>query len=606
MAEAEKEKVEAPVSFRAGVRGMWRHIRPHRSELVVLIALGFVSAAANGFVPYITGRFFDALIAVSHGQGVTGNFPLWVLLLSLWALTQVIANNVDWIMDRMRRKMDDEVHFGIQASAIGHFFKLPLAFHTDAHINGELSKVGTAAWRITATMRTIIQVAPQFLSVIIGIVLAASINGTLAGILAIGVIVYVVLLVQMLRPTAAADDIAHRTWNDSWDDAAAAVQQVTSVKQSTAEEYEITKVRDALLGKTLALWYRLEKAWSNIGFSQRIVVFLTQLSVFIVSVHFVANGAITVGQLVALNGYALLFFGPFVALGYSWQIMQNGLTTAAQLEEVFLEPEEDYQPKDAVVAPMPRGEVEFKEVTFRYERALEPVLSHINFKTSPGQVVALVGESGGGKSTAISLISGYYFPSEGSVEVDGVNTRKWNLTELRRRIAVVPQEVALFNDTIRTNIKYGVFDATDEMVENAAKQAHLDKYIEGLPQGYDTVVGERGVKLSVGQKQRVAIARAILRNPAILILDEPTSALDAETERYITASFEELMKSRTTFIVAHRLSTVRRADVILVLKDGTIVESGRHEDLIVIPNGVYRHLHELHIGSSESTLENLL
>lgn len=601
------EKAEdKPVSMRAGMRGIWRHVRPYRSTVIILIVLGIVSAAANGFVPYITGRFFDALIAVSHGQVVGGALPLWAVLLGVWTLTQIIANNVDWIMDRMRRKMSNLIHFGVQTSSFEHFFRLPLAFYTDTHINGELSKVGTAAWRISITVQTVVQVAPQFLSVIIGIVLAESINSTLAGILAIGVVVYVILLVKVLRPIAAADDVAHRTWNDSWDDAAAAAQQIASVKQAAAEEYEIKKTRESFLNKSLALWYRLEKNWSDIGFFQRVIVFLTQLSVFIVSVHFVANGMITVGQLVALNGYALLFFGPFVALGYSWQTIQNGLTTAAQLEELFQKPEEQYQPIDAIPAPAAKGKVEFKDVTFRYEPRLDPVLSHIRFKTEPGQVVALVGESGGGKSTAISLISAYYFPSEGSVEVDGVDTRKWNLTELRKRIAVVPQEVALFNDTIRTNIKYGVFDATDEMVETAATQAHLDTYIKGLPQGYDTVVGERGVKLSVGQKQRVAIARAILRNPAILILDEPTSALDAETEQYITASFEALMRGRTTFIVAHRLSTVRRADMILVLKDGTIVESGKHDELIAIPNGVYRHLHELHIGTSESSLENLL
>jgi ABC-type multidrug transport system fused ATPase/permease subunit len=480
-----------------------------------------------------------------------------------------------------------------------HFFRLPLSFHTNTHINGELSRVSTAGWRISSTLQTIITVAPQFLSVIIGITLAASINVTLASILAFGVAVYIVLLVLLLRPIAEMDDRAYRAWNDGWNDAAAAIQQIGSVKQSAAEEHEIKKTKEALLGKAFGLWYGLEKIWSNISFYQRGIVFLTQLAVFLVSVHFVADGSITVGQLVALNGYALLFFGPFVALGSSWQTIQNGLTTAGQLEEIFEKPEEVYEPADAEISPARSGSVVFNEVTFRYGPELEPVLERISFMTEPGQVIALVGESGGGKSTTISLISGYYFPSEGSVEVDGLDTSKWNLTELRQRIAVVPQVVALFNDTIRANIRYGTFDASDEAVALAAKQAHMDEFIAELPEGYDTMVGERGIKLSVGQKQRIAIARAILRNPEILILDEPTSALDAETERYITASLEKLMAGRTTFIIAHRLSTVRRADKILVIKDGRIAEEGKHDELIKIEGGIYRHLHDLHIGLHE-------
>lgn len=595
----EQEEKNVPVSLREGVRGIWRHARPYRAELLMLAVLGLISAAANGAVPYITGRFFDALIGLSQGKSDTSSFPFWALMLALWAGIQIVANGIDWVMDRSRRKIDSYMHLNIQAEGFVHLFRLPLAYHADEHINAVLQKISMAGWRISSIMQNAIQIAPQLLSVVIGIVFAASISVPMAGILATGVAVYIILLLSMLRSVAAIDHRAHESWSKNWDDAAAAVQQAGAVKQATAEEYEIVKVRTNLAEGTAGLWYSLEKIWSNVGFFQRVIVFLTQLAVFVASVSLVANGSMTIGELIALNGYALLFFGPFVALGHSWQTIQNGLTAAGQLERVFEEKEEEYHPAGVVVPSERSGKIVFGHVSFNYGDNKLGVLSDVSFSANPGEVIALVGESGGGKSTTVSLVSGYYFPNAGSVSIDGVDTRRWDLIDLRKRIAVVPQEVALFNDTIRKNICYGSFDATEEQVAHAAREAHIDEYIATLPKGYETLVGERGIKLSVGQKQRIAIARAILRDPEILILDEPTSALDSETEHFVTNALEKLMRNRTTFIIAHRLSTVRKAGKILVLKDGHIAESGSHDELMSIESGVYRHLYELHIGLHE-------
>lgn len=596
--ESEQEK-STPVSVREGVRGIWRHARPYRGQFVVLTFLGLISAIANGAVPYVTGRFFDSLIALSQGKTDAETFPFWATMLALWAGIQIVANGIDWVMDRSRRKIDAYMHLNIQTEGFIHLFRLPLAYHANEHINAILSKISMAGWRISSIMQSIIQIAPQLLSVLIGIVLAASISVPMAGILTVGVFVYVILLLFMLRSAATIDHRAHESWNKNWDDAASAVQQATSVKQAAAEEYEIAKVRTSLSVETAGLWYSLEKIWSNVGFFQRVIVFLTQLAVFIASVHSVTNGSMTVGELIALNGYALLFFGPFVALGYSWQTIQNGLTAAGQLERVFEEKEEEYHPAGAIVPTERSGRVVFDQVSFNYDEKKLEVLSDVSFVANPGEVVAFVGESGGGKSTAASLLSGYYFPNTGSVSVDGIDTRNWDLTDLRKRIAVVPQEIALFNDTIRNNICYGSFGASEEQILHAAHEAHIDEYIATLPDGYQTLVGERGIKLSVGQKQRIAIARAILRDPEILILDEPTSALDSETERLVTSALEKLMRGRTTFIIAHRLSTVRKAGKILVLKEGHIAESGSHDELMAIEHGTYRHLYELHIGLHE-------
>jgi len=235
-------------------------------------------------------------------------------------------------------------------------------------------------------------------------------------------------------------------------------------------------------------------------------------------------------------------------------------------------------------------------VSFSYGARQKKVLENISFEVRPGEVVALVGESGVGKSTLVDLVSHYYRPTGGHIYIDGHDVSRLDLYMLRSHIAVVPQEPLLFNDTVKNNIRYGNFSASDEEVEQAAKLAYAKDFIANFPQKYNQLVGERGIKLSVGQKQRIAIARAILRSPSILILDEPTSALDAKSEDFIQKSLEFLMEKRTTFIIAHRLSTVRKADMILVLEKGRIIEKGTHEDLLRIPKGVYRRLYEFQIG----------
>lgn len=591
---------EAQVSFKEGSRSIWRHVREYKGTIIMLGVLGLISAVANGFVPYVTGRFFDALIALSQGHADKSvGLPYWMLLLIAWAVTRIISDSVDWWTDRKSRWMDTSLQLGVQAEGFIHLLQLPLSFHTHEHIQAIFSRISSASWRITSIMRTVITIAPQLLSIVIGITLAVSINTTLAAILAAGVIAYIIALSILLRGTAVTDFIAHKAWNESWNDAAAAVEQTSAVKQATAEAYEINRIRKTMRGGVVDLWYQNELNWNRVNFWQRITVFFTQLAVFVVSAYYVGASVITVGELVALNGYALMFFGPLVSLGYSWQVIQNGLTSVGIMDRIFNRAKETYHPKNAITEGDKTGFIQFDDVSFSYEKDQPSILSHLSFIANPGQVIAFVGESGVGKSSAISLISGYYFPTEGRVLVDGVDTRQWDLVSMRSRIAVVPQEVALFNDTIRSNIRYGAFKATDDDIERAARDAHIHDFVAKQSNGYDTLVGERGIKLSVGQKQRVAIARAMLRNPEFLILDEPTSALDIETEQYITASLEKLMRGRTTFIIAHRLSTVRKADKIFVIKDGTIAESGTHNELISMEGGIYRRLYDLHVGLYE-------
>ncbi len=585
---------------RRGLAAIRRFTRPFRRELGVLLALGIVSAVANGSVPYVTGRFFDALIGLSEGRSAAaawaGGWPLWGALLAIWALIQLVANNVDWIDDRLRRKVDTGLQFGILSDGFAQLFRLPVGFHKNSHINGEMEKINMAGWRVPSIVRMVANIGPQFLSIAIGIGLAATINRELAGVLVVGVALYVILLLRILPPMAKLDSEAHRAWRDGWDDAAAAVTQIESVKQAAAEDYEIGRTNETFMHKVFDLWYRMENVWSNVSYYQRIIVFLTQLAVFLLSVKMVADGSLSVGDLIALNGYAAMFFGPFVQLGYGWQTIQNGIVAAAHAEKVFRERQEVYIPDGAVAPAALAGDVAFDRVSFAYGEGQPQVLDGVSFEVRRGDVVALVGESGVGKSTTVSLISAYNFPTAGRVLVDGTDTRRYALAALRSRIAVVPQEVALFNDSIAANIRYGAFGASDDDVRRAAREAHIDDFIAGLPDGYATEVGERGIKLSVGQKQRVAIARAVLRDPSILILDEPTSALDARTEKLVTESLEKLMRGRTTFIIAHRLSTVRKADTILVFEKGRIVEQGSHDALVAREGGIYRRLYDYQIG----------
>lgn len=328
---------------------------------------------------------------------------------------------------------------------------------------------------------------------------------------------------------------------------------------------------------------------TTLGFIRTFVRF----AIIALSIYLISRGEITVGNMLTYITYSTLIFSPLAQLFNNWRDIQNGIVSIDEAQKILDMTPEKYTPD---VPPSDiEGKVIFEEVDFYYDKN-NPVLKNINFTAEKGQTFALVGESGVGKSTLIDLLLGYHFAQKGNVLIDGTNVKTIDLNILRRSIAVVSQEISLFNDTITNNIAYGNFDRSDTEIREAARKAHCTDFIEKFPEKWEQVVGEKGLKLSVGQKQRVAIARAILKDPKILILDEPTSALDAGSEKIITESFKELMKGRTTFIIAHRLSTVRRADTILTFKDGMIVEQGTHDELMKIDGGEYRRLYELQIG----------
>jgi subfamily B ATP-binding cassette protein MsbA len=318
---------------------------------------------------------------------------------------------------------------------------------------------------------------------------------------------------------------------------------------------------------------------------------------------FFAQREILSGRMNAALFVTFLFFlfssyDPMRKLSRLHNGMEQALAAARHVWEVMDERAEMPEKKDAVTLQPLRDRIELREVFFRYGNEERRVLRGVSLSIQAGRMVALVGESGGGKSTLTKLIPRFHDPAEGSVLWDGVDLRDARLRSLRRNIALVTQETVLFNDTVRYNIAYSRPDATEAEIERAARAAHAHEFIKELPHGYDTVVGERGIFLSGGQRQRLAIARAVLADASVLVLDEATSALDAESERLVQKALANLTTGRTTVVIAHRLSTVRRADLIVVIERGRIVESGRHAELLAL-GGAYRRLYELQFADEE-------
>lgn len=316
----------------------------------------------------------------------------------------------------------------------------------------------------------------------------------------------------------------------------------------------------------------------------------------------VLRGEMSIGEVIAFNSYLALLAAPAQQL--TWLVNAAGEAVAGlkrNLEILDLEPEIKNQP-DALKLPPLQGRISFENVCFRYENQVAPALEDIDVDVEPNQVIALIGTTGSGKTSLVNLIPRFYEASKGSVKVDGIDVRQVELDSLRKQIGIVLQTSLLFSATIAENIAYGRPNASQEEIETVARAAQAHQFILNLPQGYQTVVGERGVTLSGGQRQRIAIARALLMDPRILILDDSTSSVDSETERLIQQALDRLMEGRTTFVIAHRLSTVRRADLILVMQNGRIIECGQHNDLLR-QGGLYREIYELQLQDQEKFFE---
>lgn len=368
---------------------------------------------------------------------------------------------------------------------------------------------------------------------------------------------------------------------------------VQVVRAFAREPYEITRF-EAANRQVFQTWVHVIDEWSKIMPTSH---WLTTVSVILIlwfGGQMVMDGTLTIGAIVAFNAYILMLAEPAQQLT---SLVNAGGEATAGAQRVFevldVQPSIQSPPNAVKLEPL-RGEVEFRGVGLTYQNERTRSLKSIDLHVKPNQIVALIGPTGSGKTSLVNLIPRFYDVSEGSVRVDGVDVRDLDLVSLRKQIGIVLQTSVLFSDTIKANIAYGKPDASMDEIVAAARAAQAHEFIEGFTHGYDTMVGERGVTLSGGQRQRVAIARALLMDPRILILDDSTSSVDMQTERLIQAALDTLMEGRTTFVIAHRLSTVRRADLIIVMDQGQIVERGTHEELLQA-GGLYREIHDLQL-----------
>lgn len=369
------------------------------------------------------------------------------------------------------------------------------------------------------------------------------------------------------------------------------------VKSFVREPYEIARFDQ----QNKANFYANMKSAKLMGTLSPVIEFIAALGVTAIiwfGGRSVIGGDITAGSLVAFLVYAINISNPIKRIARVLGSIQKALAAAERVFYIMDLTDTIPQKPDAITLPSVEGNVEFRHVSFAYNKG-ETILHDVSFSAKPGQAIALVGPSGAGKSTVASLLPRFYDVTEGAIFVDGHDVRDVTLASLREQVGIVPQETNLFNDTVYNNIFYGRLDATRDEVIAAAKAANADEFIQQLPKGYDTQLGDRGVNISGGQRQRISIARAILKNPRILILDEATSALDTESERIVQEALDRLMVGRTSFVIAHRLSTIQNAAKIIVLDKGSIVEEGTHQQLMA-KHGLYAHLHDIQFKENQT------
>lgn len=581
-----------------GLKDILRYGSEYKGRLIFIFFLIVVSSSIDAAGPYIWGRVIDS-ISAHKTINLAGYVILEALgILFIYFTLLVIKSFADLKKGLEGRWVQENIRISYNARGFRHLFRLPLTFHKNAK-SGEVTEKITKASRAMGDIFSdaIIQSFPQFITALIMFFFVVSTNIYMGITVSLALFGYIYFSAKEISPTAYLQRQVNAAYGKVNGIITDGINNIRSIKDSVTEDYEYARIDKGYKEGGLTKWYQLVQIHRYTGAMQNRIRIVAQASVLVISIYLISKGEMTVGTMVAYNTYALMIFGPLSNIINNWKTIQNGIIAIEEAETILSLPTENYHPTQKQDVAI-EGNINFKHISFYYDEN-KPVLKNINIEIKKGDTVALVGESGVGKSTFIDLLSAYHFPTEGDLIIDGVNIKNIDLNTLRKHIAVVSQEISLFNDTIKYNLSYGSFDKTDEEIKKAATQAHCADFIEQFPEKWDQIVGEKGMKLSVGQKQRVGIARAILRDPKILILDEPTSALDAGSEKIVTESFKELMKGRTTFIVAHRFSTVRRANKILVFKGGEIIEQGIHEDLIKIPNGEYRRLYELQIGLHE-------
>lgn len=549
------------------------------------IFAALVSAGITAFIPYIYGRLVDIAIAPNSQAKIIFE------LIFLWLFLSFLGNGLNRYSSRKAYEIAIGVSDFVMVDLFHHILNLPLKFHKEKRMGKVLNRIerGTSDF-FHFIEETTFSFLPSIISFTLAMAILLWVEWRLALILVFSSLSYILVTIVYTKDIVKTQKFMHRGWEKSYGDLWDSVLNVEAVKSSTAEEVERKKnIRNFSLATRIFKNWR--SIWQRMNFWQGVIFSLAFVAVFGVGIFMLQRGALTPGKLIMFVGYTSLLTAPLSRLAQQYRMAKSAVFSfrrAIKYYDIF--PEKDFAgAKDLKDL---RGAVTFQNVSFGYKKE-NPTLADVSFEVKTGEIVALAGESGVGKTTLTNLLGRYYFPQKGRIFIDDIDIRQIKLKSLRDKIGIVPQEVLLFNDTIKNNIRYGRVGATDAEVIVAAKAANAHEFIEVFPKKYNQLVGERGIKLSTGQKQRVAIARAILRNPRILILDEATSALDSVSEKLVQEALKRLIVGRTTFIIAHRLSTIAHADKIIVLEKGKIAEMGNHEELMRNGEGIYRNFWEL-------------
>lgn len=559
------------------LRDYLRWLAPHRNRLAAVCVLALLSAGAQSveplFMRYIVDRVLLAETPVAERVWTLNAAGAAFLALVVFSAGITVAK------DYTQRILNVRVVLSLRRAIFDRFMHLPLSTLWNFKTGGLLSRLSGDVETTSGLLQmAIISPSISLVKLAIAMVVLFTLNWRLA-VMALAVIpgamVMSFIFARRIRPIYRVVRQDAEQIDGRVGEAFSGIRVVRAFRQETRELLAYMQGRHTVLRKELFASRRELLLWTTWG--------LLTATVNVVIVwyggHLTLAGRASVGDIFAFQWYTFLLMGPVWNIVNSFSEMQRALAAMERVFEVLAMPPDKPDVHDAVVAPARIAEIRFEHVTFAYNSG-KPVLHDLSLTIPGGTVVALVGRSGAGKTTVTDLVARFHDPTSGRLLVNGVDLRDMRLATYRARLALVQQDVFLFDGSVRDNIAYGRHQARMDQILDAARRANAHEFIERLLDGYDTVVGERGVKLSGGQKQRIAIVRAILADPQLLILDEATSNLDTESEQLIQASLVDLVKGRTTFIIAHRLSTIRRADLILLLEGGHVVEQGSHEQLM--------------------------
>ncbi|MFN8373301.1 MAG: ABC transporter ATP-binding protein [Anaerolineae bacterium] len=568
------------------LRYIWSHIRRHPFWGFGMVFGAFCNAALAAAVPYFGGMALNSII---NGEGLpaAGKWALFILLSQLMrACLQVMRNfSAEVFAQRIERDVRDELY----ASLLGK----SMTFHAD-------KPVGEIMARVTNDVREMNLMMSPGMNLIIGsgmflivpLIAAPQLYPALLLTPSIFMIIYLYTqyrFVRTLNPIAQEVRVTFGNMNAQLAETLDGVQVVKGAASEDSEIGEFNMLADEV--------YRRYVQQSDIEARYLPFLWLALATVFsfIHAVYLYQQGLISIGIITAYVGQITLFQFPVYSSLRSLSQAALGYASARRILDIINTKTELDQNTEGYAQPL-QGAIEFRDVTFGYGDGKE-ILQHLTFKIEPGQTVAIVGQTGSGKSSVIKLINRTWDTTSGEVLVDGVNVKDWNLASLRSQISIIEQDIFLFSRSIAENVAFGRKDTTRELVEDAARKAQAHDFIQTFPEGYDTVIGQRGVTLSGGQRQRVAIARAFMTNPPILILDDSTSAIDSATEDHIQRAIWAAAKGRTTILITHRLSQIRWADHIIVLRQGRVVAQGKHEDLLQTSDA-YRRIFARYEGTS--------